>query len=64
MQQISHPLSGVRFMPSQIKHTPLQSVDCGACAPKTHTNAGFAMWSHQVLVDHKNTNPLILKEVL
>ena len=45
-------------------HTPLQSFDCGACAPKTSASNSFAMWSCSNLADHKNTNPLIFREVV
>lgn len=43
-------------------HTPLQSPDCGACAPKTPTSVGVTMWSHSILEGHKKTNSLIIKE--
>lgn len=53
----------MRFSRIYIKHTPLQSADCGASAPKTRANAGFAMWSGSTLADQEKTNSLINKEV-
>lgn len=64
MQQKLNPHAGVGFVYPKIIHTPLQSADCGANAPKTRSSAGFAMWSCLILADHNYTNSLIQKEVV
>ncbi|MGV3582861.1 MAG: hypothetical protein ACO1N8_11210 [Methylophilus sp.] len=54
----------MKFRNVKNTHTPLQSNDCGANAPKTYASSGFAMWSCTILADHKNTNSLINKELV